>query len=405
MNEYSILVVDDKTENFDVIEVFLQNINYTLHYASSGKKAIDSLDKFDPDLILLDVMMPEIDGIEVCKQIKVSPRWQAVPIIMVTSLSSTDDLARCLKAGADDFISKPVNGVELRARVHSMLRIKKQHDRIESLSKLQRNSINSLKDSLSDLNSDLAIGFPKESTSPLHNVLDKIQLLLKDIDEMPLSTIKETLVSINHSAIQLDRFHQSFLFTRQLSPSLPESEKQESCSTRTSIEQIIIKQVEKSQQLPKLTFDIEDVELAVVPKYLQSIVIELIDYILKLSESSNSINIYGHAINDEFHFCIDNRGGISRGIPLTEFSASIKFNPVSNTDHELNTGLKITKKIIEIHDGLFLISNTIPTEATIYIILPLLIKTTHKHQESVAIGVDTGESISDEVQAILHCHC
>jgi hypothetical protein len=104
-------------------------------------------------------------------------------------------------------------------------------------------------------------------------------LLLKDLDEMPLSTIKETLVSINHSAIQLGRFHQSFLFTRQLSPSLPESEKQESCSTKTSIEHIIIKQVEKSQRLPKLIFDIEDVDLAVLPKYLQNIIIELIDYI------------------------------------------------------------------------------------------------------------------------------
>jgi two-component system, sensor histidine kinase and response regulator len=105
---------------------------------------------------------------------------------MVTSLSSTDDLARCLNAGADDFISKPVNGIELRARVHSMLRIKKQHDRIESLSKLQRNSINSLKGSLSDLNSDLAIGFPKESASPLHNVLGKIQLEQQEPHTYPL---------------------------------------------------------------------------------------------------------------------------------------------------------------------------------------------------------------------------
>ncbi len=405
MNNYSILVVDDQAENFDVIQALLQNIDYSLHYANHGKTAIDSLDKFDPDLILLDVMMPEIDGIEVCKQIKSNPRWQAVPIIMVTSLSSTDNLARCLNAGADDFISKPINGIELRARVHSMLRIKKQHDRIESLSRLQRNNINSLKSSLHDLNSDLAIGFPKESDAPLYNVLDKTQLLLQDFHKMPLAKIKEILLSINQSAIELDQFQQSFLFTRQLSQSLPDSDKQRSCLTRISIEQIVIKRVEKSQVLPKLIFDIEDVELAVLPKHLQDIITEFIDYILKLSNSSNSINIYGHTMNDEFHFYIDNRGVNIKDIPLTELSTSIRFNPVSNTDHDLSIGLKIAKKIVEIHEGLFLISNITPTEATIYITLPLVTNVARELHPPVSSNDNNSNSISDEVQITLPCVC
>ena len=95
-----------------------------MHYAASGQKAIASLDIFDPDLILLDVMMPGIDGIEICRQIKAMSKWQAVPIIMVTALKRKSDLANCLTAGGDDFISKLVNAIELRARVHSMLRIK-----------------------------------------------------------------------------------------------------------------------------------------------------------------------------------------------------------------------------------------------------------------------------------------
>jgi two-component system, sensor histidine kinase and response regulator len=136
MSDYSILIVDDQPENFEVIEALLHNTDHTLYYASDGITAIDLLNKFDPDLVLLDVMMPEIDGIEVCRQIKANPRWQAIPVIMVTSFHSTDNLSRCLAAGADDFLSKPVNGIELRTRVHSLLRIKKQHDRIESLSKI-----------------------------------------------------------------------------------------------------------------------------------------------------------------------------------------------------------------------------------------------------------------------------
>ena len=129
-NTASILIVDDEPNNFDVLEALLDNQNYTLHYASNGKQAIDSLDLFYPDLILLDVMMPEMDGIEVCKQIKAMPKWSAVPIIVVTALDTKKDLAQCLFAGADDFISKPVNRLELNARVRSMVRIHQQYQQL-----------------------------------------------------------------------------------------------------------------------------------------------------------------------------------------------------------------------------------------------------------------------------------
>ncbi|MGD1875560.1 MAG: PleD family two-component system response regulator [Mastigocoleus sp.] len=109
MKTQSILVVDDEPDNFDVIETLLSNQNYQLHYAACGQEAIANLDTFEPDLILLDVMMPGMDGIQVCKQIKAMPQWQPVPIVMVTALTSKEDLARCLSSGADDFISKPVN--------------------------------------------------------------------------------------------------------------------------------------------------------------------------------------------------------------------------------------------------------------------------------------------------------
>jgi two-component system, sensor histidine kinase and response regulator len=397
MSNYSILVVDDQPENFEVIEALLENMSYTLYYASGGQVAIDCLDKFDPDLILLDVMMPEIDGIEVCKQIKANSRWQAVPIIMVTSFSSRENLACCLTAGADDFISKPVNGIELRARVHSMLRIKKQHDRIESLSKLQRNSISSLKSSLNELNSDLAISFPKKSDAPLHNVLDKLQLLQQDFHKMSLPKIREILEAANQSAIELDQFHQNFLFARQLSPSIPASEKHETCAAKISIEQIAIRQIDQSQLSPKLMFDIEDADLAVTPKHLQYIIAELLDYILQKSQPKDFINMHGHIMNDEFHFYIDNREIGLSSIPLAELSASIRFNPVSNSDHELTTGLRIAKKVVEIHEGLFLIGNSDLTEAIIYITLPL-VKLVILSKPSLALVTDNGGSISDELQ-------
>jgi diguanylate cyclase len=130
MKTPSILIVDDEPDNFDVIETLLSKENYQLHYAANGEDALSVLNLLQPDLILLDVMMPGIDGIELCKQIKAMPQWESVPIIMVTALMNKTDLARCLTAGADDFISKPVSSLELGARVRSMLRIRQQYQQL-----------------------------------------------------------------------------------------------------------------------------------------------------------------------------------------------------------------------------------------------------------------------------------
>jgi signal transduction histidine kinase len=138
----SILVVDDEPHGFDVIEAHLFREGYDLSYASSGIKALNLIDSVEPDVILLDVMMPEMDGIEVCRHIKSDPQWQHIPIIIVTALTSKEDLSRSLDAGADDFLTKPVSGIELRARVRSMLRIKQQYDALEATLQLREDLSN-----------------------------------------------------------------------------------------------------------------------------------------------------------------------------------------------------------------------------------------------------------------------
>jgi diguanylate cyclase len=129
----SILVVDDDPNNFDVIEAFLDDQDYRLHYISSGEAAIAAIAPLNPDLILLDVMMPGLDGLAICQQIKSTPAWATIPIVMVTALSSKPDLASCFAAGANDFISKPINRLELVARVRSMLLLRQQYRQLAAL--------------------------------------------------------------------------------------------------------------------------------------------------------------------------------------------------------------------------------------------------------------------------------
>ncbi|MBI1876792.1 MAG: response regulator [Chloroflexi bacterium] len=126
-----ILIVDDNPAARETLQELLILSDYQLAFASNGFEALVKVEELAPDLILLDVMMPDMDGFEVCRRLKTEQRWRHIPIILVTALDSKEDLAQGLDAGADDFLSKPVNKLELRARVRSMLRLKSQYDVLE----------------------------------------------------------------------------------------------------------------------------------------------------------------------------------------------------------------------------------------------------------------------------------
>jgi signal transduction histidine kinase len=137
-----ILIVDDDASARQTMEMLLLREEYDLFFVTSGPEALHQLDTLAPDVILLDVMMPGMDGYEVCQRLKANARWQHIPVILVTALDSKEDLARGLDAGADDFLHKPVNSLELRARIRSMLRIKKRHDDLAAMMRLREDLSN-----------------------------------------------------------------------------------------------------------------------------------------------------------------------------------------------------------------------------------------------------------------------
>ncbi|MFO7682121.1 MAG: hybrid sensor histidine kinase/response regulator, partial [Chloroflexota bacterium] len=139
MNEKPVvLIVDDDPTARQATKMLLLQQGYALYFAANGAEALACVPAVNPDVILLDVMMPGMDGFAVCEALKTAVSTQHIPIVLVTGLDSKEDLARGLDAGADDFIRKPVNGMELRARVRSMLRIKQRHDDMQTLMQLRQ---------------------------------------------------------------------------------------------------------------------------------------------------------------------------------------------------------------------------------------------------------------------------
>jgi len=127
-----VLVVDDGEINRALVEAFLSDLDCRLRSAEDGPSALAAIDRETPDLVLLDVQMPGMDGYEVCRRIKAGPRGRLLPVVMLTALDNSNDRVLALEAGADDFMSKPVDRVELVARVRSALRLKAVYDTLDS---------------------------------------------------------------------------------------------------------------------------------------------------------------------------------------------------------------------------------------------------------------------------------
>lgn len=194
-----LLIVDDERSTRETLEAFLSPEGYEIFLAVNGAEALARLPDINPDTILLDVMMPDMDGYEVCRSIKANKSWSHIPIILVTALDSKQDMLRGLEAGADEFLSKPVNRLELRARVRTMLRIKKQYDDLAAALQLKDDLVN------------MAV---HDMRTPLTTIMGFSQLLLERNDVGPKS--HADLEHILRQAQRLQGFTQDMLMLAKI---------------------------------------------------------------------------------------------------------------------------------------------------------------------------------------------
>lgn len=373
MKKPSILIVDDEPNNFDVIETLLsigvdktsaseanssqENQDYQLHYAASGQEAIANLNTFKPDLILLDVMMPGMDGIEVCQRIKAMPQWKPVPIVTITALTAKEDLARCLKSGADDFISKPVNGIELRARVHSMLRIKKQYDEQQALLKLRQDMVNMVVHDLRNPLTDILLGleilnsskYPQEKRhrklARIYSSAQALQLLIDDL--LSMAMLESGKFTPNYTEIYLCELIQS---------------------TVSNFETIA---AQKNQllvsQLPEESHRKISVDVTMMHRTLDN----LLSNAIKFSPENSQIVVKVEFLpsGDSKIEVIDSGVGVPKELRHKIFQKYEIGALISNVS-QIGLGLAFCKMVVEAHRGEICVKNNQPQGAIFEITLP-----------------------------------
>ena len=199
-----ILIVEDNQENIDLLVYFLRPQGYQLIITKDGQSGLDKVSEVNPDIILLDIMLPKLDGFTVCEKLKKDSVTKYIPIIMITALKELKDKLRALEAGADDFISKPFENVELLSRVKSLLRLKEYHDELEKknqeLAKKNESliGIDKFKEELTNL-------IVHDMKNPLFVIQGNIQMMSLGLESQPSDYLKKYTARIERSSQQLLR--------------------------------------------------------------------------------------------------------------------------------------------------------------------------------------------------------
>lgn len=352
----SILVIDDEPNNFEVIETFLDNEAYELHYAANGENIDSVLDVYNPDILLLDVMMPKINGIEVCRSVKANPKWQAIPIIMVTALSSKSDLANCIAAGADDFIGKPINAVELRARTRSMLRIKQQYDNLQDALKLRQDMVNMVVHDLRNPLTSILLGleileddrYPREKQrkklSQLYASAQMLQTLIDDL--LKIALFESGKLCLNRQEIDLREILE--LIT-------------------TSFEPIAS---QRRQSLALTLPEDGDRKISADPAVLRRAIENILSNASKFSPRGSEISLSLDYLSsgDASVRVADLGPGVPPALQQKIFEKYEIGSPMANTS-QIGLGLAFCKMVVEAHDGTIGVSSNQPHGAIFEILL------------------------------------
>lgn len=332
------------------MEILLLREGYELSFATDGYEALAHLDEETPDVILLDVMMPGMDGFELCERLRRNPKWDSLPIIMVTALDSKQELARGLDAGADDFLHKPYNGLELRARVRSMMRIKQRHDELEASLKLRQ---------------DLSNMIVHDIRSPLSSIM-----IYCDLMEAELGGEFEALDTIRGEASRLSGFLTDMLMMAKM-----EHGRLKLARTPTDINQLAtasaasfqpmagLKEINIMLQLPH-----ETKQLAVDANLMRRVLDNLLSNALKFSPTGSTITLQveypPHSSDKQVVICVADEGpGVPEKHQETIFD---KFQIVASKRRDVSQvglGLAFCKMVVDAHNGRIFVEPNTPQGA------------------------------------------
>ncbi|MFP4664870.1 MAG: response regulator [Bacteroidales bacterium] len=354
-----ILIVDDVPGNIQIVAATLQEAGYDISFAQNGPRALDMCEMHDYDLILLDIMMPGMDGIEVCKRLKARKEFEDMPIIFLTAKSDTDSITKAFEAGGVDYVTKPFKSAELLARVKSHLTIRHQKKELQEL--------NATKDRFFSI-----IGH--DLKGPFTGLLGFTELLIEESAETPAEELQ------NYYQLMYQSAKQGYeLLTNLLEWSRTQSGKISFNPEPVNIKDIIEENIYILENLAlKKQIDISigketDVEITADRNMLKTMMRNLISNAIKFTPENGKISVNAGLNDHSVDISVSDTG-----VGLDEEKVSRLFKVDQNistkgTNQESGTGLGliICKEFAEKHKGTLSVKSKKDQGSTFIISLPL----------------------------------
>lgn len=336
----NILIVDDIPANLQVLGAILKSEGYKVRPVPSGALALQVAEKEKPDLILLDIMMPEMDGYEVCRRIKANPFLSDIPIIFISALNETNDVVKALKSGGVDYVTKPFQAEEVTARVNTHVKLYKQSIELQKL--------NVTKDKFFSI-------IAHDLRGPMGGFKGMTELLAEHMSNMTMTEVQEHLGTLRDSSSNLFRLLENLLQWARLQqgaiPFDPEPI-QLGPIVKDSFELIQEsakhKGIEITKDFPPQTKVLADTNM------LQTILRNLISNAVKFSSAGGKVSLTVKAADDKnLEISVNDSGiGMSQQMIDSLFKLDAR-NGRPGTDGEPSTGLGLLlcKEFIETHGG------------------------------------------------------
>ncbi|MEJ2055134.1 MAG: response regulator [Calditrichaceae bacterium] len=349
-----VLIVDDNKENIDLIAYFLKPQNYQIFTAYDGLEALESVERDQPDIILLDIMLPKMDGFQVCERVKKDRKTQFIPIIMITALKELKDKIRSLEVGADDFISKPFENVELLTRVKSLLRIKKYHDEIQNKNaELEQKNKTLLK--LDRFKEELNHHVVHDMKNPLFVIQGNLQMMAMAIEQTTSPVLKKYVDRIDRSTQNLLRMVLNLIDISKI-----EDGKMELNQELVNLNDLVSKCIHRFEDYPENEKKIFDLNLSdggstlkVDSSVMERVFDNLISFAVANVPDDGKIEIGSKRVNSGLEYFIHDYG---QQIPM-KYSDEM-FNKFSQVEikkegYRVGRGLGLTfcKLAVEAHGG------------------------------------------------------
>ncbi len=370
-----ILVVDDDQRNVRLMESILRSNGYLVSKAFDGEEALRLVDAEKPDLVLLDVMMPKMSGFEVCQRLKGRYETRLLPVIMVTALNALEDKVQALEIGADDFLSKPINKVELLAKVRATLRVKSLQDEVERQ-----------KHQLEERNQELVRmqGFKESMTqmvvhdlkNPLAGIMGNIQLMQIQRTQMNEARLEELLSRTQESSRQLMRMILNILDIGKL-----EERKMPLRLEEASLHQIVQENVGELTSLSardgihvenRVAVDLP--KLRVDRELVGRVVANLLNNAFKHTPSGGQVVIEGRQDDQEVILAVRDTGeGIPEDLLPYIFEKFVAGEAMSGRRRMYDSGLGLTfcKLAVQSHQGRIWVESQPGRGTSVFVALPL----------------------------------